>query len=152
VAFSHWPCCCPCCRPYYRRCRPCYRRHRRRRRHRLRRRRRRLRHRRHRPPRTSPPRPRSTPTHPSPRARSARWPGCNSRPPRRSPESRPSHRTMLGEGPELETPRTQRRTPPLSITSCQSPRTEELARACVSCPWWKCKERKKAGSGEQQEM
>jgi hypothetical protein len=106
VASSHWPCCCPCCcrrclcpcccrrRPCCHRCRPCCRRRYCRRRRRLRRRRRR-RHLR-RPSRASPPRPRSTPTHPSPRARSARWPECKSRSPRQSPESRLSHRTTLG--------------------------------------------------------
>ena len=95
MAFSHWPCCCPCCcrrrccpcccrrcRSCCRHCRPCCRR--RCHRHRRRRRRRRPRPRRRRP---SPPHPRSTPTHPSPRARSARRPGCTSRPPPQAPRS-----------------------------------------------------------------
>jgi hypothetical protein len=119
VAFSHWPCCCPCCRrrrcrpcccrrrhPCCRCCRPCRRRHRHRR-HRLRCRRRRPRHRRRRPPRTSPPRPRSTPTHPSPRARSARRPGCKSRPPPQAPGSHLNHQTTHTEEWEPGTPRTQ---------------------------------------------
>jgi hypothetical protein len=106
VASSHWPCCCPCCRCH---CRPCCRRHRpcryRRLHHRRLHRRRHHRHRRRCHPRTSPrspPRPRSTLTHPSPRAGSARRPGCRSRPPRQSPGSRLNHQTMPGERREPE--------------------------------------------------
>jgi hypothetical protein len=87
-----------------------------------------------------------------PATRSARRPGCKSRPPPRAPGSRLNHQTTHAEGWEPETPRTQRRTPPLSIPSHRSPQTEESALACVSCPWRKCEERKKAGSGEQREM
>jgi hypothetical protein len=160
VAFSHWPCCrcpcrrrswcCPCCRRLWCRpcccrlwccpCRRCLRRrchHHRLRRHRRRRRRRRRHlHPRRRP---SPPHPRRTPTHPSPRARSARRPGCTSRLPPQAPRSRLSHQTTLAGGWEPEIPRTQRRTPPLSIPSHRTHPTEESARACAwcPCPWWK---------------
>jgi hypothetical protein len=100
VASTHWPCCCPCC---HRHCRPCCRRHHpcrcRRHHHRRLRRHRHHHHRRRCPPRMSPrspPRPRSTPTHPSPRARSARRPGCRSRPPRQALGSRLNHQTTPG--------------------------------------------------------
>jgi hypothetical protein len=136
VASSHWPCCCPCCCPCCRcHCRPCCRRRRpcRRRRCRLRRHRH-HRHRRRCSPQTSPrspPRLRSTPTHPSPRARSARWPGCRFRPPRQSPGSRLNHQTTLGERQEPEIPRTRRRTPPPSTPSRRSPPKEESAHVCA---------------------
>jgi hypothetical protein len=168
VTSSHWPCCCrrrchpwccPCyccpgCCPCRCRHRPCCRRHRpcrcrhRHRRHRRRRRRRR-RHPRPRRRRPSPPHTRSTPTHPSLRARSARRPGCTSRPPPRAPRSRLSRQTTHAGGREPETPQTQRRTPPLSTPSHQTPPMEELAHACAccSCPWWKQKGEKK---GKQQ--
>jgi hypothetical protein len=144
VASSHWPCpccrrrpwCCPCDRRRHRPCRrrrcPCHCRCRRRRR----RRRRRPRPRRR---RQSPLHPRSTPTHLSPRARSARRPGCMTRLPQLSPRSRPSHRTTPGERREPEFPRTRRRTPPPSILSHRNPPMEESVRACAccSCPWRK---------------
>jgi hypothetical protein len=105
VASSHWPCCCPCCCPCCRcHCRPCCRRRcpcrHRLRHHRRLRRRHHHRHRRRCSPRMSPrspPRPRSTPTHPSPRARSARRPGCRTRRHR----GRDGSRRSLGLGGEL---------------------------------------------------
>jgi hypothetical protein len=146
VASSHWPCCCPCCYPCCRRhCRSCCRCHHpcrcRRRYHRRLRRRRHHHHRRRCPPRTSPrspPRPRSTPTHPSPRAWSARRPGCRSRPPRQSPRSRLNHQTTLGERQE-------------SAHVCACHQSEAKNRyLSYSCPWWQCREEEE--SKQQQEM
>jgi hypothetical protein len=160
-----WPCCCRrCpwrCRRPCRRClrHPCRRRlrrpFRRRRCHRCRHRHRRCRpRRRHQcrsPPRTSrnsSPRSRRPPTHLSPRAWSARRPGCTSTPRRLSPGNRPNHRTTPGERRRLATPQTRRRTPPPSTRSHQSPQREDLAHASAyrrsgatnldfscSCPW-----------------
>jgi hypothetical protein len=158
VALSHWPCCChcrPCRRPCRRLCRrPC-----RRRRHHHRRIRPRRRHHRRSPPRTSQrssPRPMRPPTYPSPRAQSARRPGCMSTPRRRSPGNRPSHQTMPGERCRLATPQTRKKTPPPSTQSRRSPPREGSAhtsacrqngatnfRLSCSCPWWSRREEKR---------
>jgi hypothetical protein len=155
VALCHWPCRCRCrCR------RPCCRRPRRR----LRRRPRRRCHRRS-PPRTSqrsPPRPRRPSTHPSPRARSARWPGCRTTPRWRFPRNRLSLRTMPGARCKPAIPRTRRRTPPPSTQNRQNPPREGSARASAchqsvatnfrsscSCPWWNRKGENKQATVEK---